>query len=395
LSFLLATRATFAGWELTTPADPSRNWHASVTTVGLYDDNWNATQKNQQSGFRSSSDIKFRATVPLERFLAGIQYDYGIIYPQDVKAGGVDETHTVNVAANYNVNPELMLGLSETFIHSLQPQLVEGPSKAPTSIIQAGTYDYNNLDANLSYSLTRRWILSADGSWDYWSYQVSSIASNNDHQDYTVTISALYALDPRTSAGLNYQYAQTRFTNPGPHNGLNASSDTAYLSAVRRFNPQLSLTINGGYTIRKSEDGTKSTSPSALGALVYNYGPASSLSLTIAESLSSASLGVTRQFSAQENTSVALHVNHRLNARLHALADLTYVYSTFTSPLLPGVTVKPNEQALTGHLGFNYALREWVSAVLDYYYTELLSSDTSLIQPYTRNQVSVGMTLGY
>ena len=395
LLFLLATRASFAGWDLTPPADPNRNWNASVRTGAAYDDNFNGSEKNRQSGFRLNSDINLRASVPLERFLMGVQYDYGIDYPRDIKLGGVDETHNVNALANYAVNPRLSLSLSETFVNSLQPQLVLGPANAPVTIVQAGTYFYDNVGGGLNYALTRRWVLSVNGNWDIWRYQLSSIASNNDHEDYSTTVSALYALDPRTTVGLNYQYSQNVYVNPGPHNGLNGSSDTAYLSVVRRFNPQLSLSISGGYTIRKSEDGTVSTSPSAYGSLIYNYGPASTLSLTLAEALSSASLGVTRQFSAQENTSFALQANHRLTVRLRAVADLTYVYSSFTAPLLPTLTVKPNDQALTGHLGFNYAFRDWVSAVLDYYHTQLVSSDARLIQPYERNQVSLGMTLTY
>lgn len=405
LLFLLTARTTFAGWELTPPADPNRNWNTSVTAQGVYDDNFNATEKNRQSGFRLNSDIKLRATVPLERFLMGVQYDYGIVYPRDIKLGGVNETHNVNASANFSVSPQLMLGLSETYINSLQPQLVVGPAKAPINIVQAGDYIYNNLGGSLSYALTSRWTLSLSGSWDFWRYQVASIAIDNDHDDYSGTISALYALDPRTTVGINYQYAEDVFINPGLHSGLNASSDTAYLSVVRRFNPQLSATINGGYTIRKSEDGTVSTSPSAYGALVYNYGPASTLSLTVAESLSSAGLGGTRQFSAQENTSFALQASHRLTTRLHAVADLTYVDSTFTAPLSPTITVKPTEQSLTGHFGLSYAFREWLSANLDYYYFQLTVSKATIIvppgipvqvvQPYDRNQVSLGMTLTY
>ena len=66
---------------------------------------------------------------------------------------------------------------------------------------------------------------------------------------------------------------------------------------------------------------------------------------------------------------------------------------TFTGP--PGVTLTPNEQALTAHLGLNYAFRDWVSAVLDYYYSEIVSSDAALIEPYTRDQINVGISLTY
>jgi len=401
-SLLLVTHAAYAGWEFSAPADPYRYWNTSVTVGGQYDDNFNSTEKNRESGVRFSSDIRFRATVPLERFLAGVQYDYGVLYPRDTRLGGVEETHNVTVSANCTITPELTLGLSETYINSLQPELVEGPANAPINIVQAGTYVYNNLVANVNYALSRRWILSVAGAWDTWRYQVSSVASNNDHDDYSTIVSALYALDPRTSVGLNYRYVQTIFVNPGPFNGLNTDSDTGYLSIVRQFNPELSLTLNGGYTIQNSENGTTSTSPSAYGDLTYNYGTNSTLSLTVGEALSSASLGVSQQFSSQENTTFALHAEHRFTPRLRALADLTYVYSSFTSPLVPGVSVSPTEEALTSHIGLRYAFREWLSAVLDYTYTQLTAPKTSLfgrsvqlIEPYNRNQVSLGMTLTY
>jgi hypothetical protein len=60
-----------------------------------------------------------------------------------------------------------------------------------------------------------------------------------------------------------------------------------------------------------------------------------------------------------------------------------------------GFTVSPNDQSLTAHLGLNYAFRDWASAVMDYSYTELVSSDAFLVQPFTRNQISAGISLSY
>ena len=171
------------------------------------------------------------------------------------------------------------------------------------------------------------------------------------------------------------------------------------------------------YTIRNSQDGSQSTSPSAYGSLVYIYGPISTITLTAAQSLNEATVGVNRQFSAQQNTSFVLQISHRLTARLRAIGDITYVYSSFTQPLGAGATtgpievggfqnptfiesqgggtIKPNDQTLTAHLGLNYAFRIWMSAVLDYNYTELVSSDARLIQPFSRNQITTGISLIY
>lgn len=397
---LVASHVCYAGWDLTAPADPNRYWGVTATEAGVYDDNFFGTKTNVQAGLRFSSDLKLHASIPLERLFLGMQYDYTIVYPHDINQGGVDQTHNVSVSANYIVSPRLELSLSENYVSSLQPGLVT-VNGVPATISNEGDYIYDAVGGGVNYVLAPRWTLAVNGSWDIWRYQSSVTASNNDHEDYVMTLSALYALDSRTTVGLNYQYGQNIFINPGTNNALNAQSHTVYVSVVRRFNPRLSLTLNGGYTVRESEDGSTSSSPSGLGSLVYNYGPLSSASLTIAQSLTEASLGITRSFSAQENTSVALQINHRLTTRLRVVIDASYVYSAFTQALAgstvttsPG-QVSPNEQSISGHLGFNYAFRDWLSAVLDYSHTELITSDQRIITPYTRNQVSLGVSLTY
>jgi opacity protein-like surface antigen len=417
LLLLLTARVSVAQWDFTHAGDPNRNWGVTASESVGYDDNFNATEKNPQAGVRDTADVKFRASVPLERFFAGMQYDYSVTYPQDVKLGGVNETHNLNLSANYTVNPRLALTFSENFVNSLQPGLVQNIAGAPVTVTQAGTYIYDNVGGGLIYSLSPRWSVSVSGSWDIWEYQTSSLASNDNHQDYSATLSALYLLDTRTTVGVNYQYGQDVFVNAGTNNGLDAISHTLYLSVVRRFNPRLSMSLNGGYTIRESQDGTQSTSPSVYGSLVYNYGPLSTITLTVAQALSEATVGVSRQFSAQQNTSLVLQISHRVSARLRAIGDITYVYSSFTQQLgaggttgpipiggfpnptfIPppgGGTISPNEQALTCHLGLNYAFRDWLSATLNYDYTQLSSSDSALIQPYTRNEISTGISLIY
>ena len=399
---LLAGRAAGAAWDFTAPGDPARNWNVSASTGGTYDDNFFSTEGNRQSGFRSTSDIRLHANVPLDRLFVGGQYDYGIVYPHDVKLGGLDQSHTATVSAEYTVNPLLTLDLGENFISSLQPGLVLTPNNVPVTIASGGNYIYDSLNGGASYALSPRWTLAVRGGWDIWRYQTASLATNNDHEDYTATMSALYGLDPRTTIGLNYQYAQDVFVAPGINNGLNGYGNTVYLSATRRFNPRLSLALNGGYTIRNSDDGSQNTSPSGAGTVVYNYNVDSSISLTVAQALTEASFGVTRSFSAQENTSFALEVNHRISPRLRARADVTYVYSSFTAPLTPTVTVKPTEQAITSNINVTYVFREWLSANVNYNYSELTSpkvdlggTRASVVEPYARNQISVGITVTY
>ena len=399
LPWLMATRVAFAGWEFTPAGDPNRNWAANVTVRGVYDDNFNDTQIDRQAGLRYSSDLVLRANIPLERLFMGLNYDYGVTYPRDIKLGGVNESHNLTLGVNYTFNPRLTLALNENYVSSIQPQLVQTQAGVPVSVLQAGDYIYDTVGANLNYILTPRWSLSVNGNWDIWRYAVLTIASNNDREDYQMTLSALYMLDQRTTAGINYQYGQNVFTNPGTNNALNAEWHSVYLSLVRGFNPRLSLQLNGGYTIREAGDGSMSTAPSAYGSVAYNYGPDSNISLILGHTLTEGSVagfGISRQFNASENTSVAFQINHRLTPRLRATVDASYVLSTFLMPVSV-FSLTGQDVALTGHIGVNYAFRNWLSAVMDYYYTRYTQTISGIPGTFTfdRDQVSLGLTFSY
>jgi hypothetical protein len=396
---LTATSVCRGAWDFTAPGEPNRNWSASLASSAQYDDNFNSTEFHRQTGYRLSSDLTLRVKDVGQRSLLNGQYDYGVLYPNYNHVGGVSQTHTLIASASYAFSPRLLLSLNENFVDSVQPQLVQTIDKVPVTLIQAGTYIYDQVGASAIYSLTRRWTASCSGSWDIWRYQETAIATNNDHEDYSVTLSALYSVDPRTVLGVNYQYAANTYTHPGPKNSLNGEADTGYLSVTHQFNPKLSLALNGGYTVRTSGDGSSTTAPSGYGSLVYNYGPASTIALVAAETLSTANVGGTGGFSAQENTSFNLQVNHRITAKLHTIIEGSYVYSTFTLPIV-GQTlvphdVTPNEQFMTGHWGIGYDFRVWLSAAFDYNYYRVMSSSVLLAQPYSRDVVALRVVLTY
>ncbi len=390
----MATPVAFAGWDFTPPGDPTRNWGVSLTSGAGYDDNFNGTTADRQAGLRLNSDIKLRMSIPLERAFVGAQYDYGITYPRDVNLGGVNQSHILSLAANYGFSPRLTLGLSENFVQSIQPGIVLGPANAPTSEQFAGTYTYDAVGGTLNYIMAPRWTLALSASWDIWRYQNPSLAIVNDHEDYSTTVSGLYLLDSRTTVGLNYQYSQTSYSSPGPNDASDGVSHTVYLSYVRRFNPRLSLQLNGGYTLQRSGNGGSTAAPSALGVLTYNYAQDSSISLNFAQSLSEASVGISREFSAQENTSVSLALNHKITTRLSTFANASYVHSSFKESVST-FSLSGQEDQLTGQVGLSYAFRDWLSGNLSYAYTRIFPTTVTAVTPYYRNQVNLGMTLTY
>ena len=136
---LVATPVCRAAWDFTAPGDPNRSWSVALASGVQYDDNWNATEIDRQSGLRYNSDLTLRAKFPWERSLLSGLYDYGINYPANKGLGGVDQSHTLNISEIYSLNPRLILSLNEGFVNSLQPQLVQTAAGVPATIIQAGT----------------------------------------------------------------------------------------------------------------------------------------------------------------------------------------------------------------------------------------------------------------
>lgn len=396
---LAATSVCYGTWDLTTPGDPNRNWNVSLASGVQYDDNWNSTEFDKQSGIRYVSDLILQVKEVGQRSLLNGQYDYGLTYPNYNRQGGVNQSHNLNVSETYSFSPRFLVSLNDNFVDALEPQVVQTLDKVPVTIQQAGTYLYNLIGASASYSLTPRWTTSCSGSWDIWRYQEAAYATNNNHEDYSVTLSLLYSLDRRTVVGVNYQYAVSTYSFPGRDDSLNSDGNTGYLSVTHQFNPKLSLALNGGYSLRTSGNGDSSTSPTGYGALIYNYGPQNSVAIVAAESLSTANVGGTGGFSAQENTSFNLQVNHRFTARLHTTIQGSYVYGTYTLPIvgetLVPVTVTPSTQTFAGSIDIGYDFRVWLSARLDYNYYKLTSSFAALTQPYSRDVVGVRLVLTY
>jgi len=396
---LAATSVCHGTWDFTTPGDPNRNWNLSLSSGVQYDDNWNSTEFHKQSGLRYTSDLILRVKEVGQRSLLNGQYDFGITYPNYNRQGGANQSHNLNISETYSFNPRLLVSLNDNFVDAVEPQLVQTVDKVPVTIEQVGNYLYNLVGVSATYSLTPRLSTSCQGTWDIWRYQQATAVTNNDHEDYTVTLSLLYSLDTRTVVGVNYQYTVDTYSFPGLDDSRNGEGNTAYLSLTHQFNPKLSVALNGGYTLRTSGNGSTSTSPTGYGALIYNYGPKSSIALVAAESLTTANVGGTEGFSAQENTSFNLQVNHRFTARLHAILEGSYIYSTYTLPLtgetLVPVTVTPSEQTFAGHIGIGYDFKVWLSARLDYNYYQLTSSFPALTGPFSRNVVDVSAVLTY
>jgi hypothetical protein len=354
-----------------------------------YDDNINNVSTGKQDGFTTSIEPQLLLNFPQERTFFGLRYTYGatIYWSQRNRT---DQSHTADLLFSHEFSTRLVLDASDQIRRGIEPGLVELFSGVPVITRRRGDYLFNNAEASLRYSLTRRWSTSINGSWGLWRYDDAGIATTNDRDEYNTTVSALYALSSRTTVGINYQHRQVDYKDAGQGN-RNSVSHVGFLSMVRRFNPKLSLRMSGGMEFREFSDGTSQTAPSANAALTYNYGRDSSLSLGMSYSLSTTEVG---SFRSTDSLVGFLNASHRLTARLSASASASFVVSTYQNPT-PGffVTSGLEEDALQLSVGLAYAFRRWLSGDMGYTYDKV-NSDVGG-RSFDRNRVYAGIRLSY
>jgi len=244
--------------------------------------------------------------------------------------------HNVNVVANYTVNPRLALSVNENFVNSLQPELVRSSANAPLRLCRRARTFTTPWGVGSSTRCRRDGVYRSTALGTFGSTKFV-YRSNNNHQDYSATLSALY-LWTRAPRRAELPVRSNIYVNAGTNNALDAVSHTLVSIPRAEVQPTPVLVPQGGYYGPRLAGRTQSTSPSAYGSLVYVYGPTSTITLTLAQSLSEATIGVNRQFRRPAKHSFVLQISHRLTARLRAIGDITYVYSSFTQPLGAGAT---------------------------------------------------------
>lgn len=355
-----------------------------------YDDNVNTTSANKQGAATTAIEPQLLVNIPLETTSFGLRYTYGATY-YSTQRSTIDQSHSAELAFSHTFTSRLDLGVRDNVVRGLQPELVQLTTGVPVITRIRGDYLYNSLNGTLSYALSQRWMLSLGGTWQLWRYDDPAISIANDLDAYQATLGAAYAINPRTTLGVNYQYGRVNYVNTGTGRARNSDSNTGFLSLVQRFSPKLSLQVNGGYELRDFDDGTSENAPSVSASLSYNYATRSAVTAGFSYQLSTTEVAAYR---ATEAASLFGQINHAFTPKFNASANVAYSLFTFRSPT-PGSLLQPGleETGFQVGLTLTYEFRRWLSADLRYTYNQVTSDLGG--RSFDRNQVSMGLRLAY
>lgn len=383
--------------------DPSRRWSVNVGAREGYDVNVNTSSTQPESSSYTAIDSQLLVNFPQERTFMGLRYTYGATYYPDRIGPKVSQAHTADILFSHTFSSRLTLDAQDQVRRGVEPGLIEIQAGVPVELRRKGDFFYNGASTTLSCNLSRRWTSAVSAGWQFWRYDDASSARDNDRDRYYGSVTGSFFVDPQTSIGAQYQYADTAyrlstfvvvppfFIQVIPPEVRSSQSHIGSLLFVHRFNPQLSLQINGGLELQEFGDGTSSSAPSVASSVSYNYAPESALTVGFTYGLTTTDLA---QFRNTESAYVFLQVGHRLTRKLRLTGTAAYNHAVFQNPtvFIPP-PVPQAEDSMQLSLNANYFLTPWCSADLDYNYQRVDSEFPG--RTFDRNNASLGVRVAY
>jgi hypothetical protein len=390
---MVAGQAVWPAYEPARLQDPSKRWAVTLSLRGEYDDNIFTTSSNQQSSVKGIIEPQVLVNFPGEQTFVGFRYGYSAVVYENRPGDQIDESHLVDVLFSHTFNPRLTLDMRDTFRRGVEPELVEVQANLPVVTRRRGDYFFNDAKGSVSYELGRRWVMTVRGNWQHWRYDDTEVGLINDRDMYQTGLGMAYALDRRTTVGLNYGYGRIEYSEPGSEDARNSESHSVYVGWVRRFTPQLSLQINGGVEAREFGDGAQQTAPVVDTSISYNYGPESAVTAGFRYSIATTEVG---DFRSVDEAGLYARVGHRITPKLRVGLDALYVRDTFENPTPgAGVSAGIEETVLRLALTVSYTFTKWLYGDLAYTYDRVESDITVGDRSFERNRVSLGLRLTY
>jgi len=408
------------GLEATCAAQTSllgdvKNWNASASLRGFYDDNYSiGARKHGSYGIELSPTIT--ATIPLTQTQIGFLYTYGLQYYQqrnDLNVNPYDQSHTVNLWVDHAFNERWNVKVSDSFNVGQEPELLSGGNS-----VSAVPYrlNGNNIANNGKITLHTDWtpefsteLIYAN---NYYQYSELPYSGELNRLDNSPELDFQWHLAPETTAFVGYSFTIENFTENavigtygpgGIHNYLSDSRDNinhyGYVGLQHNFLPNLVGSMRVGVQYYESiNDPLKNTSdlsPYADLSLIYTYLPGCNAEVGFTESRNATdvvSVNTVDQSLTQDQLSSTLYasVNHHITQKL-----LLSVIGKWTDSTFNGGQFDNKDQTDYGlGINANYAFTRHFSAEAGYNYDNV-SAPAGTFQTYERNRFYIGISVAY
>lgn len=419
------------------PSSPGKIWSVSAALRGFYDDNYITAPDRSAPGFpekRSSWGLEvapsLNLSIPLEQTFIGLGYTYRFVYFEDRDFKGnpedpFDQGHQANLRLDHNFSETSKLSISDTFIVTQEPTLVDPDALAVFTRTEA---DILRNTAAISYSmeLSRLFGIVLGYSNNFYDYEQEGVGSRSallDRMRHQATFNLRYQAAPRTVGVLGYEFGRLNYTSDDPLTTvpiLRALDPTLSVAEARRLTDpavrdnyshyvyagvdqeltsQLSAAVRLGAQITvydnlpSSSDDTK-VSPYGEGSLKYVYASGSYAQIGARHARNQTDIAFLNSAAPtldQESTTAYASVNHAITAKLKGSLLAQMQYSRFE-----GGRVVDEQVDVFYMLGVNlaYHFNPHLAIEAGYNY-DRLDSDVGYVpgynRSYDRNRVYIGL----
>lgn len=425
---LVALGAASVQAQSSVTATPAKWWNVEATVRGFYDDNVNSAPKTTSQdrvwGYEISPGVGLSLGNDQTTFTA--DYTYAFLYYDHKPAGNTDkfdQNHIFNAALSHVFNERYKIRVRDDFTVGQEPDALRWDAAFHTPFRVSGDNMVNSGGITFNAELTPSFGVEVGYDNGWFDYSNSGLKpGRNVKPDGTITsatlsgvldrieqtphISALWHVQPDTTAGISYQYSQIDYTGDefiaGNVNDLtspksddrNLRGHTLYLSLDHAFRPDFYGSVQAGATYYDyyNLDST-SFGPYARLSLTYVYLPESSLTAGFQQGRAATDLvgGTTKASLVRdaEDSVLYAHLRHRIVPKLFLNLDGSVQHSIFNGGSLDGET----EDFYEFGANLQYVFNANFSAHIGYDFNRL-DSDISN-RSYTRNKVYIGATASY
>jgi Putative beta-barrel porin 2 len=401
-----------------------KNWTASLTLRGFYDDNFNTVRsgpdKQDAFGFEVSPSIAAGFRFSPQTSLS-LSYVYSFKY-YDHKplesSTKYDQSHIFNASLDHAFSERYKLNAHESFVIGQEPDVLRTGASMETFQRLSGDNIRNDAGFNFDAQVTRLFGLGLGYDNSFWDYAqhgrfiddfgnlIPSASGLLDRVENSVNIDSRWMILPETVAIFGYRFRDASYTANeviGVRNDAtlvrsdnrNFREHSLYVGAEHTFRPDLTGAARVGasyvdYYNDPSGSGSGWT-PYAVANLRYTYLPDSFLEIGLSQDVNATDIalatGTDRFTQSEESTVVYGKVSHHITPQLTGNLLGQFQYSSVT-----GIADVTEKDYMVG-INLAYQFAPHFSTEIGYNYDRLESDIAG--RNFDRNRVYIGVTGSY
>lgn len=454
---LVALGATSVQAQSAITAPPAKWWNVQATVRGFYDDNVNADPHPNHNDRVWGYELTPKVGVAFgnEQTIFTADYKYAFLYYDHRPNGNsqkYDQDHLFTASLTHNFNERYSISAHEAFVIGQEPDALRNDAAFHTPFRVSGDNIVNSAGFVFTAEVTPLMGVEVgyDNSWFDYKDSFSqggftpptgdpvtgiitpgtagknidalgnidpSLSGSLDRVDQAAHVSALWHVQPNTTASLSYRFDDVDYTaneliqghyafdplgnyvfdsaDAARSKDRDVRSHTAYLGLDHQFRPDFYGSAQGGLSYYDYYNvGDHAFGPYARLSLTYVYMEGSSVQVGYQEGRTATDVvgGTTRKSLVHdvEASTIYASLRQRILSNFYANLNGSYQHSSFNGG---GVFNNKAEDFFEFGANLEYVFNPHFSAHLGYDY-DRLNSDISN-RGYTRNKVYIGATASY